>query len=399
MKCTLCKLASSAAKWHCPSGLRWHHCPTHRPSGFLCSSKPRSRRTRITKRTFPGVLGELGPVPRPSNNALQRPSISQAFVYPSDPYHLRRTKRQCSARLTGQLCVDGNSNYSERASYGDQRILPAPCMQLQYTNTNAPAHNVSGLPCSHCWKRGGEITGLCICDDIAIAALNHRAFQAKLPRQLNAASGASQRSCHRMACEATTNAITEKSSSVSSDGVARLWKSADLVHAVEGPACYASSLLTTTVKSTSLESSPSDANGFSDPQGAALSVSSLRATKTNSPFWSTDRQNVPSSNPSLRATGINMPSSWCEPPLMHPRRVPPDLNCGVSAVASTKDQTRTPRTNEPPGLEPPLKQPRLQIAASKPHSVEDRSGSPIVDIPSDSHIGRCFINDCLWSTT
>ena len=209
LKCKSCKRASSAAKWHCPCGLRWHHCPTHRPSGFLCGSKPRFKRTRITKRTFPGVLGEPGPVPRPSNNALQRPSISQAFVYPSDPYHLRRTKRQCSARLTGQLCVDGDSNYSERASYGDQRILPAPCMQLQYTNTNAPAHNVSGLPCSHCWKRGGEITGLCICDDIAIAALNRHAFQAKLPRQLNVASGASQRSCHRMACEATANAITE----------------------------------------------------------------------------------------------------------------------------------------------------------------------------------------------
>ena len=139
-------------------------------------------------------------------------------------------------------------------------------------------------------------------------------------------------------------------------------------------------LITTTVKSTSLESSPSDANGFSDPQGAALSVSSLRATKTNSPFWSADTQNVPSSNPSLRATGINMPSSWCEHPLMHPRRVPPDLNCGVSAVASTKDQTRTPRTNELPGLEPPLKQPRLQFVASKPHSVEARSKSPIADI-------------------
>ena len=150
---------------------------------------------------------------------------------------------------------------------------------------------------------------------------------------------------------------------------------------MEGPACYASSLLTTTFKSTSLESSPSDANGFSDTQGAALSVSSLRATKTKTPFWSTDRQNVPSSNPSLRATGINMPSSWCAPPLMHPRRVPPDLNCGVSAVASTKDQTRTPRTNEL-GLEPPLKQPRLQFAASKPHSVEVRSRSPIADISS-----------------
>ena len=67
---------------------------------------------------------------------------------------------------------------------------------------------------------------------------------------------------------------------------------------------------------------------------------------------------------------------------MHPRRVPPDLNCGVSAVASTKDQTRTPRTNELLGLEPPLKQPRLQIAASKSHSVEARSRSPIADISS-----------------
>ena len=56
VKCSSCNSSPSSAKWCCPCGHLWHHCPLHRAPGFAAGSGKRSTRAGV-RRGAPKALG------------------------------------------------------------------------------------------------------------------------------------------------------------------------------------------------------------------------------------------------------------------------------------------------------------------------------------------------------
>ena len=56
VKCSACHSSPSSAKWCCPCGHLWHHCPQHRAPGFAAGSGKRSTRAGV-RRAAPKPLG------------------------------------------------------------------------------------------------------------------------------------------------------------------------------------------------------------------------------------------------------------------------------------------------------------------------------------------------------
>ena len=54
--CSTCNSSPSSAKWCCPCGHLWHHCPQHRAPGFAAGSGKRSSRAGV-RRAAPKPLG------------------------------------------------------------------------------------------------------------------------------------------------------------------------------------------------------------------------------------------------------------------------------------------------------------------------------------------------------
>ena len=57
-KCPSCRSSPSSAKWCCPCGHLWHHCPLHRAPGFAAGSGKRSSRAGL-RRAAPKPLGHM----------------------------------------------------------------------------------------------------------------------------------------------------------------------------------------------------------------------------------------------------------------------------------------------------------------------------------------------------
>ena len=58
VKCPSCRSSPSSAKWCCPCGHLWHHCPQHRAPGFAAGSGKRSSRAGVRK-AAPKPLGHI----------------------------------------------------------------------------------------------------------------------------------------------------------------------------------------------------------------------------------------------------------------------------------------------------------------------------------------------------
>ena len=56
VKCSSCNSSPYSAKWCCPCGHLWHHCPQHRAHGFAAGSGKRSTRAGV-RRGAPKALG------------------------------------------------------------------------------------------------------------------------------------------------------------------------------------------------------------------------------------------------------------------------------------------------------------------------------------------------------